>query len=194
MTLVIEDGTGLANAQSYVSAADARIYANLRGITLPADDATLEPFLIQACDYLEAQRNRYQGVKATATQALQFPRIALNNYNQLGYENDYYYGCNDYQCGPIGITIDGCSVGINYIPPMLISAQIQLAISVSQGVDLQPNRTGSFVKSEKVGVIEVVYSEIIGTSVEPLLTAVDNLLQPLYKNGSSSFSLTVSRA
>lgn len=71
ITIVVEDGSGVTNANSYVSVADARIYASNRGVELPLDDDELAAMLIRSTDYLEAQACRFQGKPTSTTQALQ---------------------------------------------------------------------------------------------------------------------------
>ena len=68
-TIVVEDGTIVAGANSYVSAADLSTYATDRGITIAGTAAVL---LIQAMDYIE--QLPFQGMKYTSGQALQWPR------------------------------------------------------------------------------------------------------------------------
>jgi len=70
MALVIEDGTGKADAQSYASEAELAAYALERGITVSGTDTEL---LIQAMDYIETKN--FIGDKNTKEQALQWPRI-----------------------------------------------------------------------------------------------------------------------
>jgi len=70
MALVIEDGTGKADAQSYASEAEIAAYALERGITVSGTDTEL---LIQAMDYIETKN--FIGDKNTKEQALQWPRI-----------------------------------------------------------------------------------------------------------------------
>jgi hypothetical protein len=55
MALVVEDGTGVAGADSYADLTTLRAYAAKRGVTLSADDATLGPLAYKAMDYLEGQ-------------------------------------------------------------------------------------------------------------------------------------------
>lgn len=69
MTLTVEDGSLVANANSYISATDFTTYATARSYTLVSGAETL---LIQAMDYLESQL--FIGKKYTETQALQWPR------------------------------------------------------------------------------------------------------------------------
>ena len=72
MALIIEDGTGLSNAQSYVDTTFVNAYFTLRGITFISTEA----LIIQAMDYIEATYSQsYVGVKYTNTQSLAFPRL-----------------------------------------------------------------------------------------------------------------------
>ena len=81
-TIVVETGTGLTTANSYVSEADLATYASDRGITLTGTAAVL---IIQAMDYLESKN--FIGTKADIDQALQWPRY--------GAEIDNYYVDSD---------------------------------------------------------------------------------------------------
>lgn len=69
MTITVETGAIVTNANSYISTADFTTYATARGYSLVSGAETL---LIQAMDYLESQR--FIGVKYTEDQALQWPR------------------------------------------------------------------------------------------------------------------------
>lgn len=162
MALIVETGAIVDNANSYVDLAYARAYATARGLTLSAVDATLEAQLITAMDYLESLRSQYQGAKIGG---LQWPRY--------------------------GVFIDGVELASNTIPRELKDAQCRLAFEVSNGVDLMPTTSGKFAKREKVGELEVEYSEGLSTSQQPSFTVVDNLLAPLLKQGS--FRLTTLR-
>lgn len=70
MSLIVEDGTIVANANSYISAANFSAYAAARGITLVGDPTTL---LTEAMDYIEGLV--YKGIKRTIGQSLQWPRV-----------------------------------------------------------------------------------------------------------------------
>ncbi len=69
MTLTVETGAIVTNANSYVSTTDFTAYATARGVTLTSGAETL---LVQAMDYIESLS--YIGMKSTATQPLQWPR------------------------------------------------------------------------------------------------------------------------
>jgi hypothetical protein len=156
MALIIEDGSLVANANSYVTVEEARTYAAARGVTLSAVDAEVEQLLIPAMDYLEAQRDRYQGTKVSATQSLQWPRYP--------------------------VYIDGFLFASDEIPNDLKNAECQLAIEKQNGVDLLPTSEGRAIIKEVVGPLETEYSESVGSD-SPTMRAVDNLLQPLYNSG-----------
>lgn len=173
MALVIEDGTGKPDSNSYVTVAQARSYALARGVTLPADDAQAEALLIQAMDYLEAQRGRYQGTKTyPGVQALQWPRV--------------------------GVIID-CDYSLpdNVIPTELKNAQMQLSMEVFNGLVLLPSSDGRVVKREKVDVIETEYmtGQDLGASgsLGPSFPAVDALLEPLFNACGGGFFLKTVR-
>ena len=79
-TFVVEDGTGLATATSYVSVEDAddiitmNIHADVAWTALA--NSAKEKLLSWASLYLDA-RTRWFGVKATETSALRWPRSGV---------------------------------------------------------------------------------------------------------------------
>ena len=134
MTLIIEDGSIIANANSYVTLDEARTYATARGVTLPIADSDLEILLICAMDYLEAKRNDFQGAKSfPTTQELQWPRY--------------------------GVKIDCVDFDSNSIPKELKNGQIAIAIEKHKGVELQPSKEQGFIVSDKTGPLTTTYSE-----------------------------------
>lgn len=153
--IIVEDGSVIAGANSYVTLVEARAYATLRGVTLPADDAALTARLIDGIDYLEAQRARYQGTKADPTQDLQFPRD--------------------------GVYVDGIALDPSVIPSILKQAQIRLAIEANEGLKLQPTYAGGPLKIEEtVGPITDKWSDKASATTLPEISSVDALLAPLF--------------
>lgn len=69
LPLVIEDGSIVAGAESYVTVSEFETYAAKRGITVSGVSTEL---LIKAIDYLETLQ--FTGTKRTETQTLQWPR------------------------------------------------------------------------------------------------------------------------
>jgi hypothetical protein len=78
MTLIVEDGTGKDNAESYISVVDADTYHSNRGNTdwAALTTAEKERLLRIATDYMVAvYRLRWDGYRYVNTQALDWPRI-----------------------------------------------------------------------------------------------------------------------
>lgn len=131
MTLNIENGTVVANANSYISTSYAVTYAAERGITF-SDETTsyLETLAIKAKDYLEMQC--FKGSKYSRDQVLQFPRD--------------------------GVIIDGYLYYYYEIPEYLKYAQAEIMIAIDQGNDPNADRT-TFKTEVKAAVVSVKYKE-----------------------------------
>ena len=78
MTIIVEDGTGVSGANSYVTEAELTSYATSRGVTLTGSP---EPLLHQSMDWVEMQS--YKGSKTSSTQDLQWPRTGVYIDNVL---------------------------------------------------------------------------------------------------------------
>ena len=78
MTIVVEDGTNVADANSYVSVAELDAYAIERGIVLPVEELAKEILLIKAMDYLELSDNDYTGTRSYSDQSLSWPRTSYS--------------------------------------------------------------------------------------------------------------------
>ena len=168
MSLIVETGAIVTDANSYVSLPDCRTYAAGRALALPALDADLEPLLISAMDYLESKRSQYQGTKTSPlTQALQWPRT--------------------------GVYIDCMEIGSDVIPKELKDAQCRLACEQFAGVNIMPTKTGPFVTEETVGPLTTKYDASQGSGTVPDMTAVDALLTPLFSQCGQSFALRTVR-
>jgi hypothetical protein len=159
--IIVEDGSGVANANSYQTVPQARQYALNRGVELSNDDDVVAGQLISGTDYLETFACDFQGSRSSSTQALQWPRIDVKLY--------------------------GDDLPSNVIPNLLQSALNQLVIAQESGIDLQPNYSANdFVIKEKVGPLETVYADPLNVGLKPNLTAVDALLAPLFGQCASS--------
>lgn len=79
MAFIPEDGTGLENANSYMSLAAADAHHADRGHTewAAVSSALREAALVRATDYIDKRfGHRFRGYKRTRDQALQWPRFA----------------------------------------------------------------------------------------------------------------------
>jgi len=167
MAIIVEDGTIVADANSYVTLAEVRAYATLRGITVPAADGDLEKHLHLAMDWFESED--FPSARLDATQELSFPRDV--------------------------IVVDGVRYMEGAIPK-LVKQIICEATCTSVTIALQPQFAGSSLgqlRKKKVDVLEKEYFPATSTaSFMPVLAKLDALMQKLlYADG---FRLTVLRA
>jgi len=75
--IVVEDGSIVAGANSYVTLTDARNYATQRGVSLPTDDVVLEGLIVRASDYLDLIGD-YLGSPSAPDQELEWPRTSFS--------------------------------------------------------------------------------------------------------------------
>lgn len=161
MALIIENGSGVAGANTYASVAALREYAALRGITLPVDDPSCEVLLIKAMDYFDSVVG-WQGVKANPNNPLDFPRT--------------------------GVVVDGVTLPSTAIPSILIQAQVTLATEANK-TDLQPNQMpndkGAVIEASAQTGTHVKYAAPIATNIrtKPFFAKVDGLLSKLLSSG-----------
>jgi len=160
--LIVEDGTIVPDANSYVSVDDIIKYAEARGVVLipgsPIDPVKVAIMAINAMDYIEMFKYRWKGKRVNPSlQRLSWPRE--------------------------GVVIDGERWPSDKIPDELIAAQCQLCIQISRGVNLLPTVSAdeAFITKEKVGPIETEYSEAVRLAASnlPVMPAVDALLAVL---------------
>lgn len=157
MTLIVEDGSIVPNANTYVSDAEYTAYCDARGLTYGADAAAREKEIIKGMDLIESYRDQFQGSKTQYTQPLQWPRVAV-------YIDDY-------------------PVDSDSIPKELKYALIEAA-SASNTTDIIVNQTNSNIKKEKVDVLEVEYFDG-GENTSVILGRVNVYLQVLLSNSST---------
>lgn len=170
MALVVEDGSGLAGAESYASVAEADAYHTARSNSLwTGADAVKEAALRRATDYmLQTYRSRWHGTRYTLPQALDWPRSGVPIPDSPGGT----YGLPAY-------------VAVNAVPAEVKRACIELALDALSG-DLNPDLSRATLR-EKVDVIEVEYDHNAPEYVRR--RSVDQLLEPYLCGGSSSVSL-----
>lgn len=155
MPLIVEDGTGLANAESYLSVADLKSYADARGRSYAGKaDTALENALRIATNYVDTKW-RYKGDRATALQALEFPRTSL---------------------------IDWSGYSITGIPGRLKNATAELALkSLTDDINADQDRGGKVV-SESVGSVSISYAA--DAPAGRVYTLAMGFLQPYIRDGS----------
>lgn len=165
MALVIEDGSIVAGATSYITVVEYNTWADARfgsaRATAPADDAAAEQLILRAMDYFEAQS--FKGYLVEQTQPLQWPRS--------------------------WVVIDGYSVDPDEIPKEVKNSLYELAYAEEQG-EGELNVLERKVTSEKVGPVAVSYSD--SSSSRNSNVAVSSSMKKLLQNSGGGFA--VSRA
>lgn len=200
MTIIVENGTNVANANSYLSLADIRAYALNRGVTLSPVDATLEPMVFKSMDYIESVGANYQGTPTYTApdytpQALQWPRSAIlfqsmypNSLFPYPYFNPYYDGVcyppiNSTGIKPsptFGIMIDCVRIANNVIPQTLKDLLAQCVLATNVGIDFANySEDQKFTTKEKVGPLEVEYSDKFGKNGEILISSINKYFKTL---------------
>lgn len=171
MPVIVEDGTGKVNSNSYVSDAELVTYAADREITLTGSTTKL---LIEAMDWLETKY--YIGNKASQNQACQWPRIPYSPVPLGTITYAPYYGY------PIYLTVDGYIITATMIPMRLKKAQLEAAIQMSAGYDVNAVVQQQVLK-EVVGPIETEYQD--GSYSQVYYPVAESILAPLVANGGS---------
>lgn len=162
MALEVEDGTGKANAESYitVAAADAR-HTALGNTAWTGSDAVKESALRRATQYMiQAYRGRWRGTRLLRAQALDWPRH--------------------------GAVVDGFDWPSNEVPAEVANACADLALRALAG-DLNADQNGRAVIREKVGPLETEYAEYGSTAAQ--YRAVDMALSALLTGGGANVRL-----
>lgn len=167
MTIVVEDGTGKTNANSYVSVADADAYLAIKIGQNSAWNAlvtgTKESYLEWATTLLD-QRTRWSGFKSVQASALAWPRTGV-------------------------IDREGFSVATNVVPTPVADAVVEIAnYLVIKGNDPSipnTNIANSGIKSLKADVLEITYNDGFIASIPSFPMGLVDILRPLgYFNGS----------
>ncbi|MBL8967951.1 MAG: hypothetical protein JNG85_13165 [Spirochaetaceae bacterium] len=156
--IIVEDGTGLATAQSYVSVADCTTYHAARGNAAwaaAATDSLREQALVRATQALDGKR--FRGVRASAAQALEWPRFDA---------------------------FDDSLYALEGVPAKLKAATCEAAlIELATPGALSPAlERGGAVRREKVGAIETEYAS--GAPAKTVYSVLEGLLRGLVESGS----------
>ncbi|MEJ8571232.1 DnaT-like ssDNA-binding protein [Microbaculum marinum] len=174
MALTVEDGTGLAGAESYVSASDADTYHSARGNSawIGSEDEK-EEALRKAAEYLDGRyRGRWKGVRGSKAQALAWPRARV-------------------------VDEDGYSVSSTTVPNAVVAATCEAALLILSGTDLSPTLTReNFATQEevKVGPIEESRSYSSGAPTKPVVTRIEQKLSGLLTSGTGGGAIFLQRA
>lgn len=173
--MIVEDGTGLANADSYASVAEAVTYFGSRG---KADDwdgvDDQEAALVKATDYMEhVYRLRWLSYRTTSVQALSWPRAWVPIPDAPG----------GYGVGSLATYVPN-----NVVPTEVKRACMELALR-SASAELAPDLDRK-VLSETVGPLSTQYDP--SSPPYKIYRDVDMMLSSLL-HGSGRLAATVVR-
>lgn len=164
MSLIVETGSGLTNADSYISLADANSYVADHGNPSSwsaATDDEKEEALRLGTQYIDLKYgNRFLGVRGSRDQALNWPRSAV-------------------------IDIEGYSYDSDEIPVCLKQVVVEAALRHLADDDLlgviENNGTVKREKS-KIGPLEDEVEYVNGKSQASAYPKIRALLRPLIKS------------
>lgn len=146
MSLIVEDGTGKPDAESYASAEELVSYAAKFGVTIPVEQPVQEALLRRAA--LAMQGMIWKGSKTSSEQALAWPRR--------------------------GVRLDGENKPANYLPGRIQYGQMALAAEIhADDIDPPGQRKGAVTRERVEGAVERQYAEIPNNSGRLLPAAPD---------------------
>ena len=172
MSLIVEDGSGRSDSESYISVVDADTYhSNIGNATWATLTTTVkEQLLRKATNYMvQVYRSVWAGIRKNDTQSLDFPRFLVPKY-----DNGAMYSYYDSDSVPKEVKDACCEFALK-------------ANSASLAPDLD-----RLTKREKIGSLEVEYDTTKGLPYVQY-RAMDNLLYPLIKPTAFSPSAPLAR-
>jgi hypothetical protein len=197
ITIVVETGLGTTpTANSYASVADLVAYAAQKGAVLPVAADDQAAMLLNAMEYVEAQRGRFKGVKTSQVN---------NNSPDYGYFAPVSNGIAAEGAGdqPLqwprtDVWIDNGLLGPNTIPRELVYGQLAQALRLNDQ-NLNPSKyevRGPVTEQTVSGAVTVRYASPSANPGHVLpvnaFADPDTLLRVLYRNGG--LSVVASRA
>lgn len=159
--IIVEDGSIVDGANSFLSLADAKLWANNRGVILPSNDDEIAIFLIKAGDFINSKEFKFKGEQVELSQSMSWPRTNV------------FLNCK--------------KLPDNFIPKQIKEAQLNLMQAASEGMDLQPNiNPSTIIKKDKVDVLETEFFGPSEVGILPIFSSAEALLKMFY-----AFSLNV---
>jgi hypothetical protein len=146
MALIIEDGTGKSDAESYASAEDLALYAVKFGVTIPAEVPAQEALLRRSALAMDGMT--WKGRKSNSEQALSWPRR--------------------------GVELDCEIKADNYLPARIPYGQMALAAEIhADDIDPPEKRKGAVTLERVEGAVTREYATIPNTSGRLMPAAPD---------------------
>lgn len=182
MPLIVEDGTGRANADAYVSVAEADAYFTSRNTAWAAfSNDGREAAIRFATSWIDdTYIGLWKGSRVVETQALAWPRD-----NSPGYTLMWQRGAYPKVQGYL-YDVDGFPILPNVVPRAVKRACMEAAILKAQAFDFVAGASSAAVKETSQSVDRVSFSEKYEVAVSQRaarLQAIDKLLYGLITSG-----------
>lgn len=160
--LIVEDGTGKPDSNTYADLDFVRNYAETLGVTLPEDDEQVKVMMMQAMQFIEAMEHKMKGSRVLSTQALAFPRTGIYIRSHL---NPY-----------------------NVIPVELKKGQAQLILDIKEGGPLYAVKQTYALKRRKLEGLEQEWAVGSGSAAPAANThtVFYSLMSNLVNGGNTS--------
>jgi hypothetical protein len=169
VALIVENGTGLANADAYISLGEFKAFCSDRNYRWEDyEDFAIESSIRLATGWIDTY-SRYKAARLLPAQALEFPRSGLQDWS--GYD-------------------------VTGVPARVKQACAELAFKGLSEPLYEDAARGGMVKSESVGPISVTYED--GAPVGKVWQFAVNLLKPYVRDpdqlASSTFTVSPDQA
>lgn len=166
MTLTVEDGTGVTNADAYAAIATVDAYATARGLTAwTGTDAVKEAAIREATVYLDTSYS-WKGAIESTEQALAWPREGVTDRE--------------------GRTVSG-------LPQRVVDACCELAVQKLSAA-LVTSRTEAEVQSLQAGSVSITYARGNKVSEAERFAWIDRLLTGLHSGRVGGGNVMLSKA
>ena len=179
-SLILEDGTGVLLADSYVAASDVLVYATAHGASFDlTGDVAADAAIRRATQFIDSYRNRFPGYRShRRLQGLEWPRIGAFTYLSSAGRGDLSYRGVDFDPGYAYILN-------NEIPIEVKKASYEAAIrELADPNSMQPDlERGGQIERLKAGSVEIQY----GANARALTTwtVIEGLLSGLLMAGNA---------
>jgi hypothetical protein len=162
MAIIIEDGSNVAGANSFISVSDVREYATVRGYVLTSTDPVIKGYIIRFMDWLYGLEGRMKGSRQYTDQNTPYPRT--------------------------GVILDGVLIDDGVIPLNAKNAGCEYCILLENGINpmYTSDRAVEGVVSEKTPDFERQYSNTLfskstaSTALPTVMTYMNPLLKQAY--------------
>ena len=160
MSLIAEDGTGVASAEVYNTLTEFRAYRPRGGLALPAglSDALTEAALVRGTSFIEGfYARRWPGTRDVEGQGLAFPRVGAWDYD--------------------GFAITGVPTGVKYV-----CMEAGIIEAITPGVLTESLERGGMVIRKKTGPLEKEFAN--GAPVGTVYPIFGQLLAGIVRGNS----------